>query len=192
MPPVPSPVATKQLPPQKGGWRNKILTALRITNRPVVKVYRGFGTAAQLTLQGHVLRLSPLVRSKYTQNFWLNTFAVLRLFVVRPYPNALVRLAGMAALVETQTDADGFFRFEWTPDTPPSPGWHPVQVELVIDPHGSRQTLVGGTGEVYIPFATQYGFISDIDDTFLISHSATKAETPAGAAHRERAQPDAV
>ncbi|MBC8154816.1 MAG: App1 family protein, partial [Bacteroidetes bacterium] len=30
------------------------------------------------------------------------------------------------------------------------------------------------TGEVHVPYPTQYGFISDIDDTFLISHSATK------------------
>jgi phosphatidate phosphatase APP1 len=27
-------------------------------------------------------------------------------------------------------------------------------------------------GHVYVPFDTQYGFISDIDDTFLISHSS--------------------
>ncbi len=174
MPPVPFPSAAKQLPPRKGGWRNKILTALRITNRPVVKVYQGFGTATQLTIQGHVLRLSPLTRSKYTQNFWINTFAVLRLFFVRPYPNAVVRLSGTTALVETQTDADGFFRIEWAPDAPLSPGWHTVQVDLLLDPRGSQQILASGTGDVHIPYATQYGFISDIDDTFLISHSATK------------------
>ncbi len=123
-------------------------------------------------MQGHVLRLSPLPRDRYRQGFWINTFAVLRLFVIRPYASAQVRLAGTNTMVIT--DADGFFRLEWTPDTPLSPGWHPVQVDLIIDPNGSQQTLASGTGEVHVPYPTQYGFISDIDDTFLISHSATK------------------
>ncbi|MBC8152104.1 MAG: DUF2183 domain-containing protein [Bacteroidetes bacterium] len=172
MPSVPPSTPVKQPRTQKGGWRNKILTVLRISNRPAVNVYRGFGTATQLTIQGHVLRLGPLPRTKYRRNFWLNTFAVLRLFVVRPYPNAVVRIHGTTTLIKT--DGDGFFRVEWTPDIPLSPGWHPVQVDLVGDPNGSQQTLASGTGEVHVPYPTQYGFISDIDDTFLISHSATK------------------
>ena len=32
--------------------------------------------------------------------------------------------------------------------------------------------IATATGHVYIPYNTQYGFISDIDDTFLISHSS--------------------
>lgn len=174
--PMPSvlPSSSEQPTTQTGGWRNNILTALRISNRPVVKVYRGFGTATQLTIQGHVLRRSPLPRNRYRQNFWVNTFAVLRLFMVRPYPNALVRLHGTADVRETRTDADGFFRFEWTPDAPMPPGWHPVQVDLISESTGSQSILTSGTGEVQVPHPTQYGFISDIDDTFLISHSATK------------------
>lgn len=166
--------SVEQPAPQKDSWRNNILTALRISNRPVVKVYRGFGTATQLTVQGHVLKRSPLARTKYTQNFWINTFAVLRLFVVRPYANARVRLRGTTQRIETETDVDGFFRFEWTPESPLSPGWHPVQVDLMTGPQSSEQTLVSGTGEVHVPYVTQYGFISDIDDTFLVSHSATR------------------
>jgi phosphatidate phosphatase APP1 len=33
--------------------------------------------------------------------------------------------------------------------------------------------LVKGNGELFVPHSTQYGFISDIDDTIMISHSAT-------------------
>lgn len=174
MPSAPSPLSVKQPTLQKGGWRNKILTALRISNRPTVKVYRGFGTPTHLTIQGHVLRLGPVDRTKYTRNFWINTFAVLRLFIIKPYPKARVRLQGTATSVEAETDADGFFRLEWTPDTPLSPGWHSVQVDLIAGPAGHQQPITSGTGNVHVPYVTQYGFISDIDDTFLVSHSATK------------------
>jgi phosphatidate phosphatase APP1 len=36
--------------------------------------------------------------------------------------------------------------------------------------HG--RVIGSSTGQLYIPYETQYGFISDIDDTFLISHSS--------------------
>src|SRR5690606_20422501 len=50
------------------------------------------------------------------------------------------------------------------------PGWHKVTVML------SNELLNGivisGTGQVYIPFLSQHAFISDIDDTFMVSYSS--------------------
>ncbi|RYF47482.1 MAG: DUF2183 domain-containing protein, partial [Comamonadaceae bacterium] len=42
-------------------------------------------------------------------------------------------------------------------------------MELLSD---DGQVLGTGKGSLYIPYPTQYGFISDVDDTFLISHSS--------------------
>ncbi len=134
-------------------------------------VYRGFGTATQVTVQGHVLRLSPLPQRHYQQRFWGNLIDMLRQFLVRPIAHAHVQVTG-TPLIHT-TDADGFFQFDWQPDSPLLPGWHPVQVNL-MSTATNGQVVASGTGEVYVPHVTQYGFISDIDDTFLVSHSATK------------------
>ncbi len=49
-----------------------------------------------------------------------------------------------------------------------------MHVDLVTDVTCSELPLISVTVEVHVPYAKQYGFISDIDDTFLISHSATK------------------
>ncbi len=51
-----------------------------------------------------------------------------------------------------------------------SAGWHPVLVNLLDDEGAIAAT---GEGQVFVPHSTQYGFISDIDDTVLVSHSAT-------------------
>ena len=154
-----------------GGWRTYLLNLLRLADGPTVNVYRGFGTATQVTVQGHVLRLGPLPQRHYRQRFWVNLIDMLRLFLVRPLAHAQVQVAGTATVVTT--DTDGFFRFDWQPDFPLSPGWHPVQINL-IGTSEAGQPVASGTGEVFVPHPTQYGIISDIDDTFLISHSSTK------------------
>lgn len=151
----------------KDSWKYKILSFFRLTSDWHIRIYRGFGTAEQLTIQGHVLRLGPLPRRRYRQNVVVNLFSVVRLFFVRPVPNVTVRLKGTT--VVTQTDTDGFFRLEWKPQRVMSEGWHTVTVELITP----NRLIAEGKGQVLIPPVTQYGCISDIDDTFLISHSST-------------------
>jgi len=88
--------------------------------------------------------------------------------MVKPYACARLQLLWEGEEYFTETDKDGFFKFEWTDKPPLSQGWHPVKVQLIED----KREIAEGIGNVYVPFATQYGFISDVDDTFLISHSA--------------------
>lgn len=115
------------------------------------------------------MTLSPLSRKHYRKNILLNLFAVLRLFFVRPVAGVTVRLKDRPDIM-TQTDTDGFFRLDWSPESPMTAGWHSVVVELVTEQRG---LIAEGEGRICVPDSTKYGFISDIDDTFLISHSAT-------------------
>jgi phosphatidate phosphatase APP1 len=154
-----------------GGQKSLLLSLLHLQRGPVVRVYRGFGNADRWVVQGHVFGLNPTPRRKYRQNFWTNTFALLRLFMVRPLAGQTVHLKGTDCY--TKTDADGFFRFDFQPTTPVSYGWNPVTVELLTDNISDALVLAKGENRVLVPHSTQYGFISDIDDTFLISHSAT-------------------
>lgn len=71
----------------------------------------------------------------------------------------------------TQSEKDGFFRFEIPLEIPVRSGWHEVQVFL-LNRRNEAKTKAEGKGTVYIPYKNQYAFISDIDDTFLISHSS--------------------
>jgi phosphatidate phosphatase APP1 len=150
------------------GWKQRLMRWLRLTNQVTIKVYHGYGHAEQLTIYGHVLKLGPLPRKKYRRSFIRNTLALLRLFIVKPYPCIMVEMQWKGKTFFTETDKDGFFKFEWT-DTPPSEqGWLEVPVMARI----GEMIVAQSTGTVYIPYETQYGFISDIDDTFLISHSS--------------------
>ncbi len=97
-----------------------------------------------------------------------NTLALLRLFMVKPYHGVDLQMEWEGQSFFTTTDKDGFFKFDWK-DNPPLPqGWQ----EVTIKGRRHNRIIAESKGSIYIPFDTQYGMISDIDDTFLISHSA--------------------
>ncbi|MBC8034496.1 MAG: DUF2183 domain-containing protein [Chitinophagaceae bacterium] len=150
--------------------KSKLLELLKLSNRPAVRVYSGYGTAGNCFLFGHALSLSPLPRKKYRQNIFINAISMLRLFMVKPLAGAQVKLEWDGTTHTAKTEIDGFFRFEWTSLKPLLPGWHSVKVELT-DPR-SGNIMAFGNGNIFVPFKNQYAFISDIDDTFLISHSS--------------------
>ncbi len=76
----------------KKGFRERLLHLLRITDHTIIKVYHGYGHAEQLTVYGHVLKFGPVPRKRYSQNIITNTLALLRLFMVKPYPKAQVQM----------------------------------------------------------------------------------------------------
>ncbi|MCW3090534.1 MAG: hypothetical protein JWP81_1603 [Ferruginibacter sp.] len=136
-----------------------------------VKIYHGYGHADNLIVYGHVLRGKPFIRSSYTNNVIQNIIHLVKLFFVKPIPGVAVRLQWANQQLDSITEADGFFKFEWQAASPTPAGWHPVQVHLVS---GAGDVIETGTGSFFVPHVTQYAFISDIDDTVLVSHSATK------------------
>ncbi len=135
-----------------------------------VKVYHGYGHKNNLVVYGHVLAGKPVRESKFTDNIFSNVMHLTRLFFVKPIPNARVQLIWENQALFTTTEKDGFFKFEWKSINYVPAGWHQIIVHLL-----GNQDIIATTGEgkIFVPHSTQYGFISDIDDTVLISHSAT-------------------
>ena len=154
---------------KQSNWWGNILRWLRLTNEIIVKVYHGYGQPGRHVIYGHVLSLSPLPRKRFSQNVWKNTVALMRLFMVKPFAGAKLQLRWEGNIYKTVSEGDGFFKIEWEVNEHLPPGWHPIQVEMIND---EGEILTTGTGYMFIPHPTQLGFISDIDDTFLISHSS--------------------
>ena len=136
---------------------------------PEIRVYHGYGNGTRMVVFGHVLRRTARPRNRYTPNYWHNTLDMLRLFMVMPVETTTVRLTWQNQVLETSTEKDGFFRFEWETEVKVEPGWHSVHIATV---EGHQVRANETTGRVFVPGTTQFGFISDIDDTVMISHSA--------------------
>jgi len=150
--------------------KQKIFFVLRLNHHPVIKVYNGFGNSEKIIVLGHVLKLSPYPRITYRKNWITNVFSILRLFMVIPFSNAKIAIEWDGEIYRTMAEEDGFFRVEILPKKPAKEGWQPVSVSLEEERYLGRH--IKANGSVYIPFPSQNGFISDIDDTFLISYSA--------------------
>jgi phosphatidate phosphatase APP1 len=136
----------------------------------VIKVYNGFGNTEKIMVPGHVLKLSPMPRKTYRQNIFINIFSMLRLFMVVPFSNAKISIEWEGVVYETEASEDGFFNFEIMVNRIPNEGWNPILVRLREEKYLLDD--IQQYGSVYIPFTSQHAFISDIDDTFLISHSS--------------------
>lgn len=135
-----------------------------------VKVYHGYGHTHNLVVYGHVFRFKAKVKQVYSNNLFVNIFHLLKLFILKPYPFVKVRLQFYGQTIYGHTEYDGFFKFEWKAESEVAAGWHRVKVEVLGKNDG---VLATGEGLVYVPHITQFAFISDIDDTIMISHSAT-------------------
>jgi phosphatidate phosphatase APP1 len=139
---------------------------LKLNTQPSVKVYHGFGDEHKMEIFGHVFRVAPYRQDKFTSRILHNTISLIRLFMVKPFRKVAVELQGYN--MSTITDDQGYFRFEFPPTIVPEPGWHTVRVKLLH----RRFKDIYGEGKILVPNTTRYGIISDIDDTFLISHSS--------------------
>ena len=138
-----------------------------------VKIYHGYGHEQNLILFGHVFSRKPFLRKKYSNNIFSNIIHIIKLFFVKPSPGVNVRLKWREQFCTSTTTSDGFFKFEWQSDTKTSAGWHNVKVDLM---NSLGDVAATGEGEIFVPHVTQYAFISDIDDTILVSHSTSAAK----------------
>ena len=158
--------------PRTNWWATVVRNVLgwfRLTNERTIRVYHGYGHAGRYVIYGHVIGFGPRQRTRFSQNVIKNMAALVRLFIVRPLAGAQLQLRWEGEIFKTTSEDDGFFKIEWTHNRHLAAGWHPLQIEMTDDEGNVVST---GMGQIFIPHTTQLGFISDIDDTFLISHSS--------------------
>lgn len=152
--------------------------ALKVIARPVrrtrgrhgvvLQPYRGYGSESRIFVIGRA--------------FWQRTDSggqaveselrdVLRRIRRRPVRGARIRARFHGAVIEVETDGDGYFRIEMAPGTPPPADrrWHTVEIAMI------EPAMVAATAEVYIPPPqSKLVVISDIDDTVMHTGVANK------------------
>jgi phosphatidate phosphatase APP1 len=148
----------------------KFLKRLGINTDVTVKIYKGYGHQKNLHLSGHVLKISSKPTTTYHKSILRNIFQLFKLFFVKPLAGAPVRMIWNHRQIHAVTETDGYFKFEWESETSVPAGFHEVQVDYLNE---TGEVVTSGNGEFFVPHITQLGIISDIDDTFLVSHSST-------------------
>lgn len=134
--------------------------------KPILKLYRGYANEQELIVMGHVFRPTTKLDYDFQKRNLRNARSIIRLFQIRTQPNADVYLHLAGKKIHTKTLDDGYFKFcVPVPETTQS-GWSDYSVSIVY-----RDKEITETGSFVKPKLGNYGFISDIDDTFLVSHT---------------------
>lgn len=131
-----------------------------------LKIYRGYANQQEIVLFGHLLKRKGPEKYRLDKRKLKHAYTMLRLFNIRTAGNTPIRLNFKDIEVETKTASDGFFRFTVPYKGKLEHGWHRFTVSATYN-----GVEISGEGEFIKPFPGEYGLISDIDDTFLISHS---------------------
>lgn len=163
-------------------WADGLLTrtAARLGRlRPLhLDVYRSYGTPHRLYLKGRLLADRGLTPQTEADSPWRNFQAMYRRFNSREIAKAqiLITLPADFSCYVT-TDKGGYFTLALDPPALPTPVdylWYPVPVQLSRLPRRFRglHGVVRGTAQVLIPPATaEFGVISDLDDTVIITRA---------------------
>lgn len=134
--------------------------------KPILRLYRGYANEQELIVFGHVFRPNNANSYEFEKKRFKNAQSILNMFRVKTIPNAEVFLELHGEKIKTKTLKDGYFKFCIPLQHELSYGWTDYYVSTVYNNEEIREK-----GTYVRPHEGTLGFISDIDDTFLVSHT---------------------
>ena len=134
--------------------------------KPILKLYRGYANEQELIVMGHVFKPTTTEEYNFQKKDFKNAKSIIKLFQIKTQRNADVYLDYNNSKIHTKTLNDGYFKFCVPLDQNNSYGWINYKVSII-----HKNELIS-TEESYVrPHKGNLGIISDIDDTFLVSHT---------------------
>jgi phosphatidate phosphatase APP1 len=134
--------------------------------KPILRLYRGYANDQEFIVFGHVFRPSTATDYEFEKKRFKNARSILRMFLVKTIPNTEVFLEQNGKKIRTKTLADGYFKFCIPLTEALAYGWGDYYVSTIYNGEEVREK-----GTYVRPHEGNLGFISDIDDTFLVSHT---------------------
>lgn len=134
--------------------------------KPILKLYRGYANEQELIVMGHVFKPTTKQDYDFQKKRFKNAKSVIRMFRIKTQKNADIYLELNGQKIHTKTLDDGYFKFSIPLKKETAYGWVDYRVSMM---HEGEEIV---TKSSFIrPYEGNLGFISDIDDTFLISHT---------------------
>lgn len=170
--------------------KNLLFKRLDAQKRYRIVYYRGFGSPTAVWLKGRVLRQPDVEAASDNtpgdrDTFWQNLLATYQRFNTDEVPGVTVRVEAFGQTYTTVTDDEGYFDLTINPpaDLPPGRAWFPVRYSLgeIKQPNSpetteSQPVIKDGYLMISPPFS-QFGVISDIDDTVLVTDATNLLQT---------------
>lgn len=187
--------ATADAETQFDQLKNRLFKRLDAKKPYRIIYYRGFGSPTAVWLKGRVLRQRDLSGPSHgtpsdratdrNDTFWQNLLATYQRFESDEVPGVTVRVEAFGQAYTTVTDSEGYFDVTINPpnDLPPGRAWFPVRYSLdgVMQPDTEEttenQSVVKEGYLMVSPPYSQFGVVSDIDDTVLVTDATNLLQT---------------
>src|SRR5690606_12170636 len=132
----------------------------------ILILYRGYCNGQELVIMGHLLGGQKPDEYDFQMKDFSNAPAIIRLIMVRTLAVSPVCLHYNNRQIHTKTLEDGYFKFCIPLKERPPFGWNSFRVSTTYQGETSEEN-----GSFLNPHSGKWGIISDIDDTFMVSHS---------------------
>jgi|AntDeeMinimDraft_5_1070356.scaffolds.fasta_scaffold02401_3 phosphatidate phosphatase APP1 len=132
-----------------------------------LKIYRGYANEKELVVFGHVFRKHSPDDYRLDARWYKHAWSVFRMFMIKTLPGAEVEISFKGLLFKAKTDKNGFFQAKIPYDYNLKQDWYTFSVSFP-----GYAEKVTQKAEFLKPHSNGYAIVSDIDDTFLVSHSA--------------------
>ncbi len=138
---------------------------------PIILPYRGFGNHHELYLRGRVLEDNGLAKPANKNKIWHNIIAMYKRYISSELPGVRVQACFAGICKEVVTNDAGYFQVRFTFAQPLQTECNWIEIDLkLLDQVVPWQGEVTVKGKVMISQDShQFGVISDVDDTILIS-----------------------
>jgi phosphatidate phosphatase APP1 len=144
--------------------RSALLRAVRqrlgIVGAPTVLAYRGYGTTRRARITARVLEHRDVKPSQQRNTVLESAYASYQRYATREIGGAEVRVRWLDQCWSAVTNDEGFIELDVSPPVVPG-GWHDIELAIV----GSETRTQGHV--FIIDDTTEFGVISDIDDTVI-------------------------
>jgi phosphatidate phosphatase APP1 len=137
---------------------------------PIIEPYRGYGNEHHFFIKGRVIEDTGLSQPAEKDKIWQNLLAMVKRYSSSGLEDVEVFAVFGDIRKSCKTDEDGFFQFNFqiTEEMIVEKDWQHIRFYM----KGKGRNLVEATGEILLTRRkAQYGVITDIDDTLLISHA---------------------
>ncbi|WPO76824.1 App1 family protein [Flavobacterium sp. KACC 22761] len=132
--------------------------------KPILQLYRGYANEEELIVMGHVFKRT--YEYDFQKKNLKNAKSIINQFRIKTIKNFDVYLKYGNQEIHTKTLDDGHFKFCIPLENETHFGWMNYEVSIKYNSQN-----ITSKGSFIHPHTGKLGIISDIDDTFLISHT---------------------
>ncbi len=132
----------------------------------MLKLYRGYANDNELIVMGHVFKPTSKEDYNFQKKNFKHATSMIRMFRLAILPNYEVTLTINKQKIVTKTLKDGYFKFCIPYESTENYGWIDYSASISF-----QNEIITESSSFIKPHQGNFGFISDIDDTFLVSHT---------------------